>query len=98
MITAQMKKYEYFAYSDSVNEYGENELQTQSRGTVKMAINAISDSIVDNPLYKDATYIGLTFNFNLNDSNIIAYGKEKLKVLYVKPFGRYNQVYLGRMQ
>lgn len=97
MISAQMKNYNVYTYSSTTNAYGEETLGAQPSGTVKMAINAISDAVADNPLYIDISYIGLTFNHNLTDSNLIAFGNEKLKVKYVKPFGRYNQVFLQRI-
>lgn len=97
MINAQMKSYNLYTYSTTTNAYGEETLGAQPSGTVKMAINAISDEITDSPLYHEVSYIGLTFNKNLTDSNLIAFGDEKLKVKFVKPFGRYNQVFLQRI-
>ena len=62
-----------------------------------MAINISSQSIQDNILFKDCTYIGLTSDANVNDSYVIKYGKEQLKVLYVNPKGRLKQVFLKEM-
>lgn len=92
MINSQMKTYNYFTFG-SLDEYGQPGLSTEPVGQVKMAINISSQSVVDNINYKDATYIGLTLA-KVDDDYVIEYGKERLKVLYVNPIGRYNQVFL----
>lgn len=93
MINAQMKTYNYFTFG-ALDEYGQQTLSTEPVGTVKIAINILSQTATDNIKYKDANYIGLTFNNSVNDSFVIQYGEEKLKVLYVNPIGRYKQVFL----
>ena len=92
MINAQMKTYNYFTFG-ALDEYGQPGLSTEPVGKVKMAINISSQSVVDNVKYKDATYTGLTLA-EVDDSYVIEYGKERLKVLYVNPMGRYKQVFL----
>ncbi len=99
MINAQMKEYSYYTYSDP-NAYGQRQLiadeqgQPIIQGTIKIAINISSQSVQDNIKYKDCSYMGLTFNRSINDSFVIQYGEEKLKVLYVNTAGRYRQVFL----
>lgn len=98
MITRDMRSYNYYKYSDS-NSYGQLALikddqgEPLVQGTVKIAINTISESIQDNVRYKDSSYLGLTHE-NIDDSYVIQYGDEKLKVLYVNPKGRFKQVFL----
>ena len=92
MINSQMKTYNYFTFG-ALDEYGQPALSTEPVGQVKMAINISSQSVIDNINYKDATYIGLTLA-EVNDTYVIEYGKERLKVLYVNPIGRYKQVFL----
>lgn len=92
MINADMKKYDYFVYG-SKDEYGQPQLSKEKQGSVKMAININSQNTVDNILYKDATYIGLTKQ-EVKDTYVIQYGDTRLKVLYVNPFGRYKQVFM----
>ena len=92
MINAQMKTYNYFTFG-ALDEYGQPGLSQEPVGKVKMAINISSQSVVDNVKYKDATYTGLTLA-EVDDSYVIEYGKERLKVLYVNPMGRYKQVFL----
>lgn len=58
-----------------------------------MAINSISNSVTEDVRYKDATYLGLTNDW-VDDSYVIEYGTEKLKVLYVMPKGRLKQVWM----
>ena len=53
-----------------------------------------SKNTVDNVKYQEAQYVGLTMDQKVNESYVIQFGKEKLKVLYVNPFGRFNQVFM----
>lgn len=92
MINSQMKTYNYFTFG-ALDEYGQPGLSTEPVGQVKMAINISSQAVIDNINYKDATYIGLTLA-EVDDTYVIEYGKERLKVLYVNPIGRYKQVFL----
>jgi len=92
MINADMRFYDYFTLGEA-NAYGQPQMSDKPKGKVKMCINSISTSITDNIRFKDASYIGLTLSL-LDDTYIIQYGEEKLKVLYVVPKGRYKQVFL----
>lgn len=62
-----------------------------------MAIYTQTTNIIDSVRYKDATYMGLTTSPLLDESAVIEYGEEKLKVLYIVPDGRYKQVYLKNL-
>lgn len=94
MITTDMRNYDYFIYGD-IDEYGQATLNEETKGTIKMAINITSQSIQDNINYKDCSYIGLTMDKSVNDTYVIKYGNEKIKVKYINPKGRYLQVFLG---
>jgi hypothetical protein len=96
MINTDMRLYEYYTYGES-NAYGQPQLSQTPQGSIKIAINSTSQSIQDNILYKDCSYIGLTFDSTVNDTFVIQYGDERLKVLYVNPKGRYKQVFLKRI-
>ena len=61
-----------------------------------MAINISSQSTQENVNYKDCQYIGLT-HADINDTYIIQYGDERLKVLYINPMGRYKQVFMVKL-
>ena len=93
MINAEMRLYNYHTLS-SIDAYGQPQL-SENVGTIKISINETSQAIQDNILYKDASYIGLT-HAAIDDSYIIQYGEERLKVLYVTR-GRYNMAFLKRM-
>lgn len=93
MINLNMRSYDYFTLGNR-NEYGQQQL-SDIKGSVKMAISNTSTNIQDNINYKDAAYIGLTYDANINDTYVIEYGAEKLKVLYVNAQGRMKQVFLG---
>lgn len=96
MINSDMRLYDYFTYGQD-DGYGMPALSTEVKGKIKMAINISSQTIQDNILFKDCTYIGLTSDANVNDTYVIKYGKEQLKVLYVNPKGRLKQVFLKEM-
>ena len=95
MITTDMRLYNYFTFG-SEDEYGQAKLSADPVGKIKMAINITSQSIQDNINYQDSAYIGLT-HANVDDTYVIEYGTERLKVLYVNPKGRFKQVFLARM-
>lgn len=95
MINTNMREYDYYTYGDE-NAYGQNILSSDPTGKIKIAIFVTSQAVQDNILYKDCTYIGLTMDRAVNDTYVIQYGDEKLKVLYVQP-GRLNQVFLKRV-
>lgn len=101
MINAQMRTYDYYLYNDEPDIYGQFTLikgedgEPTVMGTIKLAINNTTTAIQDNIRYKDATYIGLTQDKHINDTYVIQYGEERLKVLYVNPQGRYRQVFMN---
>lgn len=101
MINASMRNYDYYLYGED-NGYGQKTLITNEnnepvvQGSVKMAINITSQSVQDNINYKDSQYMGLT-HANIDDSYVIQYGDERLKVQYVNPMGRYKQVFLAAL-
>lgn len=95
MINANMRNYDYFTFGEE-DSYGQPQLSSQVQGQVKMAINITSQSVQDNINYKEAAYMGLTY-FLLDDTYVIQYGDKKLKVLYVNPLGRYNQVFMAEL-
>ena len=94
MINTAMRTYNYHTLG-AIDAYGQPQL-SENQGTIKMAINITSQNTVDNVLYQDASYIGLT-RADVDDTYIIQYGEERLKVLYVNPKGRLKQVFLKAM-
>lgn len=95
MINAQMKSYSYFTLGAD-NGYGQPTVSEEPKGTVKMAVNISTQAIQDNINYKNCSYIGLTKD-DVDDTYIIQFGKERLKVLYINPLGRYKQVFLAEL-
>lgn len=95
MINVDMRYYNFFTLGEP-NAYGQPQLSTQPQGQIKMAIYITSQSVQDNINYKDCKYLGLTTG-HVDDSYVIEYGQEKLKVLYVNPQGRFKQVFLGEI-
>lgn len=96
MINAQMREYDFYTYG-AKDSYGLPQLSKEPQGKIKIAINVSSQSAQDNILYEDNTYMGLTHDAEVNDTYVIQYGKERLKVLYVNSMGRFKQVFLKGM-
>ena len=94
MINADMRLYNYFTLG-AKDEYGQDVPTEEPVGQIKMAINISSQSVQDNINYSGANYVGLT-HAKVDDTYIIQYGEERLKVLYVNNKGRLNQVYMKR--
>lgn len=98
MINADMRLYNYFTLGPK-NAYGQVAIPDKDAtpaGKILMTINISSQSVQDNINFQGCNYIGLT-RANVDDTYIIEYGNERLKVLYVNPKGRLKQVYLARM-
>ena len=98
MINADMRLYDYFTIG-AEDAYGQPQMPSADatpEGKIKMAINISSQSVQDNINYADCQYVGLT-HANVDDTYIISFGDERLKVLYVNPKGRLKQVFLQRI-
>lgn len=93
MINAEMREYNYYLYG-SRDSYGQQQQSDEIKGTIKIAISTTSQNTVNNIMYIDATYLGLTLSNEITDKFIIQYGEKKLKVLYVNKQGRYKQAFL----
>lgn len=96
MINTSMGTYEFYTYG-ALNDYGQQALSKDVQGTIKISINTTSQSIQGNINYKDCSYIGITMDGTVNDSYVIKYKNELLKVLYVTPSGRFKQVFLQKV-
>ena len=92
MINTQMRFYPYFTFGDK-DKYGQAKLSEKPKGQIKMCINISSQTTQDNISFENCKYIGLTYA-PIDATYVIQYGDEKLKVLYVNPKGKLNQVYL----
>lgn len=88
-----MREYSYYLYEEP-DAYGQATQSTEIKGTIKLAIYPMSQALSENIKYKDCTYTALTKDAQINDTFVIQYKEEKLKVQYINHFDRYNQVYL----
>ena len=98
MINTNMRLYSYYTIGTD-DGYGQPQIPSKNAvpdGQIKMAINLSNQSVQDNINYKDAQYVGLT-HADIDDKYIIQYQDERLKVLYVNPFGRMKQVFLSSL-
>lgn len=99
MINSNMRMYDYYLY-DNNNEYGQRTLIVDEngepivQGQVKLSITTTSKSVQDNINYLNSSYIALTRDKQIDDTYVIQYGNERLKVLYATPT-RYRQVFLA---
>lgn len=99
MINSKMRNYDYYLLNHD-NGYGQlvvlrdTDGKPVKQGDIKLSISTLTQAVVENIRYSDATYIGLTHDF-IDDTYLIQYGNEVLKVLYVNKDGRYTQVYFG---
>ena len=96
MINSNMRIYDYYTFGKN-NEYGQPQLSQDAQGSIKMAITVLSQFMQANIKYKDANYIGLTYDPDVNDRYVIKYGNTNLKVLYINPSGKMKQVFMGEM-
>lgn len=99
MINSKMRFYNYFTIGEN-NSYGQPQMpaaDAEPEGQVLMSIFTSSQSTQDNVNYKDCNYIGLTLNATVNDTYIIEFGNERLKVLYVNNEGRLKQVFMKQI-
>lgn len=94
MINADMRLYNYFTLGTQ-DEYGQLVISDEPVGQIKMAINISSQAVQENINYTGATYVGLT-HAKVDDTYVIEYGEERLKVLYVNNKGRLNQVFMAK--
>lgn len=94
MINADMRLYNYFTLGTE-DEYGQLVISNEPVGQIKMAINISSQAVQENINYTGATYVGLT-HAKVDDTYVIEYGEERLKVLYVNNKGRLNQVFMAK--
>lgn len=100
MINSNMRNYDYWKIT--LNEEYQQEVipaaETPTAGKVKLSIYPTSTGTQDNILYSNCAYIGLTFDADIDETYIIQYEKERLKVKYKQPYGRYKQVYLQKVE
>ena len=92
MINNDMALYEFEALDGELDEYGQPTKKT--KGSILMAIYPTDKEVQDNINYAGARYLGLT-RTKIDDSYIITYGKQKLKVLYIIEKGRLTQVFMN---
>ena len=100
MINNNFRLYNYWLITLNA-EYAQEVLPDADEppaGQIKMAIYPTSTGTQENILYANCSYVGLTYNAEIDDKYIIQYGKERLKVMYIQPNLRFKQVYLKRVE
>lgn len=100
MIMSKMRLYDYWLISVN-EEYGQEVLpdaDAEPTGKVKLSIYPTSTGTQDNILYSNCSYVGLTFDAEINEKYIIQYGNERLKVMYIQPMGRFKQAFMKKVE
>lgn len=94
MINSRMSPHEYFLLGVD-NGYGQITMTPEKQGEITIGITMLTKTVTDDLRYSDAQYLGLTYDKNINDTYIIKYGDELLKVKYIIPTERLTQVFLS---
>ena len=95
-----MREYDYYLLGKD-NGYGQltlildNNGEPLKQGIVKLSISRITQAVTEDIRYSDSTYVGVTRDRDIDDTYIIQFGRELLKVKYVNPDGRFTQVFMG---
>ena len=99
MIRSDMRLYDYYKTVNNA-AYGQEHLPAANatpEGQVKLSIHPTSTGTQENILYSNCSYVGLTFDAEIDDKYVIQYGKERLKVMYIQHRGRFRQVFLKKV-
>ena len=100
MIINKMREYDYWLVAVN-DEYGQEVMPTEeaeAAGKVKLSIYPTSTGTQDNILYSNCAYVALTYDAEIDDTYIIQYGKERLKVMYIQPQGRMKQAFMRKVE
>lgn len=95
MITRDARTYDYFTLGEP-DAHGQATLpgpDAVPAGQIKMTISLTTHSTQDNINFSNAQYLGIT-HAPIDDTYIIQYGEERLKVLFVHSLGRHTQAFM----
>jgi hypothetical protein len=97
MINTKMREYKYYKY-DGEDEYGQAKLSEKPMGKVKIAIYKVSEQLDGSIKFSKGLFQGITMDKNIDDTYILKYGKDKLKVTSIMPSDSYYRLaYLTRV-
>lgn len=92
MINNEMRTVTIKQFNETLNDYGEKVLSTDST-TAEMMVKQYSQTNVQDPRFVDVQYIGLT-KAAISINEVVSIDGTDYMVLYVIPSGRYTQVML----
>lgn len=92
MINNEMRTVTIKHFMETLNDYGEKVLSTDST-TAEMMVKQYSQTNVQDPRFVDVQYIGLT-KAAISINEVVSIDGTDYMVLYVIPSGRYTQVML----
>ena len=93
MINNEMRTVTIKHFMETLNDYGEKVLSTDSSTTAEMMVKQYSQTNVQDPRFVDVQYIGLT-KAAISINEVVSIDGTDYMVLYVIPSGRYTQVML----
>lgn len=93
MINREMKPYTWSTNTTAINEYGEQTSSLSPLRTIQAAIYFDRQNLTKNPLYLEATHIGLTKEKGIQIHDTIG----SFVVLQTNPIGRFNQLILKQV-
>ena len=85
------------SYEDVVDEYGQKRQGTPTARVVEMVCKIYSQTNVTDPRYVDVDVIGLTYDKEITDKNVIIINGDKYNIKYIIPSSRLTQVLMKRI-
>ena len=77
------------------NEYGEPSTIPSSSRTIQATFDLYTHSPVEDPRYQEVQYVCLTKDKEIDDTNKLVINGKTYRVIFVNPFGRLAQVFIG---
>ncbi len=96
MINREWQTVHVLTYSDEVDDYGQKRQGEFTSRDVEMVCKIYSQTNVTDPRYIDVDVIGLTYDKNITDKNVIIIGDDRFNVKYVIPSSRLIQILMTK--
>lgn len=94
MISRDTQQYSWERPTVSLDTFGQSVFTHTSLGTVDVAIYFVSQVDLQNPLFTEATHVGLTKREDILQKDLI---DGKYEVIQTNPAGRLNQLILKQV-
>lgn len=97
MIQNEWQRVEVLSYQNTVDEYGQKRQGTPTGRLVEMVCKIYSQTNVTDPRYVDVDVIGLTYDKEITDENVIIINGDRYNVKYIIPSSRLYQILMKRI-